>query len=231
MGSKSIGERIKAARQRAGLSQAELAAKMERPHQSIGQWERETSSPKFNSLVEIAEALGISVEELICGEKAETSDSNLLSDSQAPLVTEQLSPDSLHDFIYGILQNVSDDLESHDIERYEIWKSTLLPILEKKISEEVPRMKEEVPRMKPVDMKKMNYPEELVPIDRAIANGVEHFLSLILPTSELTEAEMSQYFTSKSLHMLADQEGIDHALFMFGQYVYLRKNIKKYTNS
>jgi len=220
MNNKTIGQRIKAARQRAGLSQAELAEKMGRPYQSIGQWERDVSSPKFSSLEEITNALGISIEELICGNDTEEYNKPL-PELKAPLVSGQLSPDPLRDYIRCILQDVSDDLESHDIEQYEIWKSTLLPMLEKKIGEGAPKME-------PVDVKKMNYPEELVPIDHAIANGVEHFLSLILPTSELSEADIFQYFTSEYLHKLANQEGIDPVLFMFGQYVYLRKNANKH---
>jgi len=225
MNGKTIGQRIKAARQRAGLSQAELAAKMGRPYQSIGQWERETSSPKFNSLEEISDALGITVEELICGEKAETRDIKPLSDPQTPLVTEQLSPDSLHNFIYSILQDVSDDLESHDPEQYVIWTSTLRPMLEKKISEEVHKIQPKDVKLKGIE--NLNYCDELKNIDCAIANGVENLLSLILPTSKISEDEIPQYFSSEGLRMLISKEGIDSTLFMFGQFVCLRKKIKR----
>lgn len=228
MNDKSIGQRIKAARQRAGVSQTELATKMGRPYQSIGQWERDLSSPKFSSLEEIANALGITVEELICGEKPETKDSKPLSNSQTPLETEQLSPDSLHDFIYNILQNVSNDLERQDPEQYRIWVSTIRPMLEEKISEEGQKMKSR--DAKPKNMGRLKYSDEFVPIDRAIANGVENLFSLILPTSEISEDEIPQYFTSEGLRKLAEKEGIDSTLSMFGQFVYLRKNMKRRNN-
>lgn len=227
MNGKTIGQRIKAARQRAGLSQAELADKMGRPYQSIGQWERDISSPKFSSLEEIADALGISIEELICGDKPEKGDSEPLSNPQTPLVSVQLSPDSLRDLTCRILQDVSDNLESHDIEQYKIWRSTFHPMLEKKFSEEAQKIKPvEVKRTESVEVKMMDHPEALVPIDWAIANDIELFSSFILPASELSWADIPQYFTSKNLHMLADKDGMDGALPLLGQLIFLRKRIK-----
>lgn len=67
----NIGERIVIARTNAGLTQAELAKLMDIPYQTIGHWERNMSSPKFSSLERLADALGINVETLICGQAAE----------------------------------------------------------------------------------------------------------------------------------------------------------------
>lgn len=67
----NIGERIVIARTNAGLTQAELAKRMDIPYQTIGHWERNMSSPKFSSLERLADALGINVETLICGQAAE----------------------------------------------------------------------------------------------------------------------------------------------------------------
>ena len=67
----NIGERIMIARKNAGLTQAELAKRMDIPYQTIGHWERNMSSPKFSSLERLADALGINVETLICGQAAE----------------------------------------------------------------------------------------------------------------------------------------------------------------
>lgn len=67
----NIGERIMIARTNAGLTQAELAKRMDIPYQTIGHWERNMSSPKFSSLERLANALGINVETLICGQAAE----------------------------------------------------------------------------------------------------------------------------------------------------------------
>ena len=67
----NIGERIVIARTNAGLTQAELAKRMDIPYQTIGHWERNMSSPKFSSLERLADALGINVKTLICGQAAE----------------------------------------------------------------------------------------------------------------------------------------------------------------
>ena len=67
----NIGECIVIARTNAGLTQAELAKRMDIPYQTIGHWERNMSSPKFSSLERLADALGINVKTLICGQAAE----------------------------------------------------------------------------------------------------------------------------------------------------------------
>lgn len=54
----TTGQRIKAARERAGMTQAELAAKLGIPYQSVSQWERGTRNPKQETLKRIAAALG-----------------------------------------------------------------------------------------------------------------------------------------------------------------------------
>lgn len=70
----NIGECIVIARTNAGLTQAELAKRMDIPYQTIGHWERNMSSPKFSSLERLADALGINVETLICGQAAEDTE-------------------------------------------------------------------------------------------------------------------------------------------------------------
>lgn len=53
----TTGERIKAARKKAGMTQAELAAKLDVPFQSISQWERDVRNPKNETIEKIARAL------------------------------------------------------------------------------------------------------------------------------------------------------------------------------
>lgn len=67
----TIGERIATARKNAGLTQDELAKRMNMPYQTIGHWEHNMSSPKFSSLEKLTDALGINIETLICGKTAE----------------------------------------------------------------------------------------------------------------------------------------------------------------
>ena len=61
----TTGQQIKAARQKAGMTQAQLAEKLGIPYQSIGQWERDARNPKLDTLKRIADALNITVQELI----------------------------------------------------------------------------------------------------------------------------------------------------------------------
>ena len=55
----TTGEKIKAARIERGLTQAELATRLNLPYQSIGQWERGVRTPKRDTLQKIADALGV----------------------------------------------------------------------------------------------------------------------------------------------------------------------------
>lgn len=60
----TTGQRIKAARKNRGFTQAKLAEKLGIPYQSIGQWERDIRNPKFRTLMRIADALDVPVEDL-----------------------------------------------------------------------------------------------------------------------------------------------------------------------
>lgn len=73
----TTGQRIKAARKKAGMTQAELAGKLGIPYQSIGQWERDLRSPKIETLHRIANALLISVRELMDAKTADAYDAGI----------------------------------------------------------------------------------------------------------------------------------------------------------
>lgn len=55
----TTGQRIKAARKKANMTQAELATLLEIPFQSVSQWERDIRRPKKETLEKIAEKLGV----------------------------------------------------------------------------------------------------------------------------------------------------------------------------
>jgi len=61
----TIGERIKEARKKKGLTQEELAGKLGCTKQSIAQYEKGRRSPKIDGLIKIAEALNIPVSDLL----------------------------------------------------------------------------------------------------------------------------------------------------------------------
>lgn len=62
-----MGERIRAARERAGLTQKELAAAIGVNHSAISFWENGQTVPTINNLVKIAGILGVSPGDLITG--------------------------------------------------------------------------------------------------------------------------------------------------------------------
>ena len=53
----TTGERIKAARKAAGMTQAELAAKLGISYVGVSQWENDLRNPKYETLQRIASAL------------------------------------------------------------------------------------------------------------------------------------------------------------------------------
>lgn len=61
----TTGQRIKAARKKAGMTQAELAQKLEIPFQSISQWERDIRNPKYETIKRIATALQVNWTDLV----------------------------------------------------------------------------------------------------------------------------------------------------------------------
>lgn len=61
----TIGERIKDARMKAGISQQELADKLGIKSAGISQWETDKRTPKNQTMLKIADAIGIDLAELL----------------------------------------------------------------------------------------------------------------------------------------------------------------------
>ena len=61
----ATGQRIKEARKKAGMTQTELAEKLNIPFQSVSQWERNLRNPKYETLQRIAQVLDTSVSDLM----------------------------------------------------------------------------------------------------------------------------------------------------------------------
>jgi transcriptional regulator with XRE-family HTH domain len=60
-----LGERIAQARERAGLSQGQLAEKMDVSQQVIAAWERKAKAIRTDTLVNLSGILGTSADELL----------------------------------------------------------------------------------------------------------------------------------------------------------------------
>ena len=67
----TFGERLLEYRTHEGLSQEKLAEKVGVTRQTVSKWETNQSVPDFDKIIPLCEALGISTEELIKGEKEE----------------------------------------------------------------------------------------------------------------------------------------------------------------
>ena len=66
---KTLGTMISELRKQHGMTQLELAEKMGVTDKAVSKWERDLSCPDINSLPNLAEVLGVSVEELMQSKK------------------------------------------------------------------------------------------------------------------------------------------------------------------
>ena len=62
---KTLGAMIAELRKQHGMTQLELAEKMGVTDKAVSKWERDLSCPDINSIPELAEILGVSVEDLM----------------------------------------------------------------------------------------------------------------------------------------------------------------------
>ncbi len=67
----NVGPRIRACREKAGLSQAQLAEAIFATRQTVGNWERGVTLPEIHSLQLLADVFGTTVDELLGGDAVE----------------------------------------------------------------------------------------------------------------------------------------------------------------
>lgn len=70
---KSIGETISSLRKKKGMTQNELAEKMNVTDKAVSKWERDLSCPDINTISKLADILDVSVEELLKAKKKDNS--------------------------------------------------------------------------------------------------------------------------------------------------------------
>ncbi len=73
-----LGPRIAALRRQAGMSQAELARRLKLSPSAVGMYEQGRREPSADTLVEMAGALGVSVDFLLTGRTREPAEDDLL---------------------------------------------------------------------------------------------------------------------------------------------------------
>lgn len=74
--SKNIGEIISLLRKEKGMTQNDLAQKLNVTDKAVSKWERNLSCPDINSIPKLAEVLDVSVEELLNAAKHEEEKTN-----------------------------------------------------------------------------------------------------------------------------------------------------------
>ena len=74
---KSIGETIENLRKQKGMTQSELAEKMNVTDKAVSKWERDLSCPDINTISKLADVLDVSVEELLKTKKQDYSNNKI----------------------------------------------------------------------------------------------------------------------------------------------------------
>lgn len=109
----ATGERIKAARRKANLTQKELGEKLGISYQSVAQWENNLRNPKYETLQRIAQVLDTSVSDLmgVTWEDAPSVLKTKLTDGESSPITRQLTIDQCVFAILGELyESVSEKM-------------------------------------------------------------------------------------------------------------------------
>ena len=84
----SIGERIKADRQKKGISQAALGEMLQITQQAVAKWEKDLSEPDSQMLIKLANYFEVTVDYLIGGSSSNI-DANFASATTNAFLSEQ----------------------------------------------------------------------------------------------------------------------------------------------
>ncbi len=74
---KNMGEIISSLRKKKGMTQSELAEKMNVTDKAVSKWERNLSCPDINTISKLSEILEVSVEELLNTKKKDSSNTKV----------------------------------------------------------------------------------------------------------------------------------------------------------
>ena len=99
---RTVGKTIAALRQARGMTQQQLAAAMNVSHQAVSKWENGAALPDIQTLMELTQLFGITVEQLLSGEIPEP---RLESDSGVSLK-------NIGQFIDGMINDIGNVFKS-----------------------------------------------------------------------------------------------------------------------
>lgn len=98
-----LSEKILSLRTARGLSQGDLAEKLEVSRQSVSKWETGQSTPDLDKIIKLADLFGVSVDELVReGERPEP----VKPEPQVVYVEEQTQSQHRGAFVFGVLVEV-----------------------------------------------------------------------------------------------------------------------------
>ncbi len=87
-----FGERIYELRSKNGMSQGELADKLDVSRQAVSKWENNSAVPDLDKLLKMSELFSVSLDELVKGEKTEKAESNAPEKEIVPVIIKQSLP-------------------------------------------------------------------------------------------------------------------------------------------
>ena len=93
----AIGQNIADLRKAQNMTQRDLAEKLGVSQSHIARWEKEKSQPRKKALEEIAEALGVTVEEILAGGKETLKAALDIEDGELLLLLKELKNLSGHE--------------------------------------------------------------------------------------------------------------------------------------
>lgn len=88
----TLGETIIRLRKEQGLSQEELAAALEVSRQSVSKWENDSSVPELEKLVKLSELFGVTLDELVKGERPAPAGAEVPEPATAPPARQGFPP-------------------------------------------------------------------------------------------------------------------------------------------
>ncbi|MBE6608571.1 MAG: helix-turn-helix transcriptional regulator [Ruminococcaceae bacterium] len=86
----TLGKRIAELRREKGLKQDELAEKLNVSPQAVSKWENDQTCPDISLLPDLAKILGVSVDELLSGKKADVPAVRMLPESERKNINDMM---------------------------------------------------------------------------------------------------------------------------------------------
>ena len=117
----TLGETIRSARKKAGLTQAELGEMLGVSGSMIGQWENNLRKPKHETLKKVALALGVSISNLLPTDYLAPYE-DVASDIKRDMIDSATSPEEYQEAINTSTSNIQTQLLFSDIQQRRLQK-------------------------------------------------------------------------------------------------------------